>query len=159
MTTPPSHESPARSIKAPSHPGRVLFLLAAAALLVNFIETMLVPALPRLSAFFGNAPYTTVAWVLSAYLVVGVCTTPVFAKLGDLYGKRRVLAVVLGVYSVAVGLAPATPVLGSLLHLGASQSIYLLIGVRGVQGIGLAMFPLALAMITESVPRERVAPA
>ena len=156
---PPSNASPERSVPGRAHSGRVLFLLAAAALLVNFIETMLVPALPRLSAFFGNAPYTTVAWVLSAYLVVGVCTTPVFAKLGDLYGKRRVLAVVLGVYSVAVGLAPATPVLGSLLHLGAAESIYLLIGVRGVQGLGLAMFPLALAMITESVPRERVAPA
>jgi len=155
MTTPRSSVTPAPS----SHAGRVLFLLAAAALLVNFIETMLVPALPRLSTFFGNAPYTTVAWVLSAYLVVGVCTTPVFAKLGDLYGKRRVLAVVLSVYSVAVGLAPATPQIGALLGLGAIPSIYLLIAVRGVQGVGLAMFPLALAMVTESVSRERVAPA
>jgi MFS family permease len=126
---------------------------------VNFIETMLVPALPRLATFFGDAPYTTVAWVLSAYLVVGVCTTPVFAKLGDLYGKRRVLAVVLGIYTVAVGLAPITPQLGSFLGLGTARSIYLLIGVRGVQGIGLAMFPLALAMVAESLPRERVAPA
>ena len=159
MTTPSPSPKPGPSPHAPLHAGRVLFLLAAAALLVNFIETMLVPALPRLSTFFGNAPYTTVAWVLSAYLVVGVCTTPVFAKLGDLYGKRRVLAVVLGIYAVAVGLAPVTPQLGAFFGLGSAQSIYLLIGVRGVQGIGLAMFPLALAMITESVPRERVAPA
>jgi len=144
---------------ARSHPGRVLALLATAALLVNFIETMLVPALPRLSSFFGNAPYTTVAWVLSAYLVVGVCTTPVFAKLGDLYGKRRVLAIVLTVYSAAVGLAPVTPQIGTLLGLSLSQSVYLFIGVRGLQGLGLAMFPLALAMVAESVPRERVAPA
>lgn len=142
-----------------SHPGRILALLAAAALLVNFVETMLVPALPRLSSFFDNAPYTTVAWVLSAYLVVGVCTTPVFAKLGDLYGKRRVLAIVLGIYSTAVGLAPLSPDLGSALGLTLSQSLYLLIAVRGLQGLGLAMFPLALAMVAESLPRERVAPA
>ena len=159
MTAFVSNPSPGIKTSTPAHAGRVLFLLAAAALLVNFIETMLVPALPRLASFFGNAPYTTVAWVLSAYLVVGVCTTPVFAKLGDLYGKRRVLAIVLGIYSVAVGLAPATPQLGAFLGLGPAQSIYLLIGIRGVQGLGLAMFPLALAMITESVPRERVAPA
>jgi len=155
--TPSASPDPSKS--SSSHAGRILLLLATAALLVNFIETMLVPALPRLSTFFGDAPYTTVAWVLSAYLVVGVCTTPVFAKLGDLYGKRRVLAVVLSVYSVAVGLAPATPALGAFLGLSSAQSIFLLIGVRGVQGIGLAMFPLALAMVTESLPRERVAPA
>jgi MFS family permease len=141
------------------HPGRILALLAAAALLVNFIETMLVPALPKLSSFFDGAPYTTVAWVLSAYLVVGVCATPLFAKLGDLYGKRRVLAVVLGVYSVAVVLAPLTPPIATALGLARAQAIYLLIGVRGLQGLGLAMFPLALAMVAEGLPKERVAPA
>ncbi|HXY46708.1 MAG TPA: MFS transporter [Thermoplasmata archaeon] len=155
----PPTQDPMSATPRNGRASRTLGLLAAAALLVNFIETMLVPALPKLSAFFGNAPYTTVAWVLSAYLVVGVCTTPLFAKLGDLYGKRRILAVVLGVYSVAVGLAPVTPVLGSTLGLTRADSIYLLIGVRGVQGLGLAMFPLALAMVAESLPRHEVAPA
>jgi len=160
-STPPTNgiRETERAPRTPAHSGRVLILLATAALLVNFIETMLVPALPRLASFFGNAPYTTVAWVLSAYLVVGVCTTPVFAKLGDLYGKRRVLAIVLGIYTLAVGLAPVTPQIGAFFGLGTAGSIYLLIGVRGVQGIGLAMFPLALAMVAESLPRERVAPA
>ncbi len=148
-----------RARSSRSRPTRVLGLLAAAALLVNFIETMVVPALPKLSSFFGNTPYTTVAWVLSAYLVVGVCATPVFAKLGDLFGKRRVLAVVLGIYATAVGLAPVTPILGTALGLSRASSIYLLIGVRGVQGLGLAMFPLALAMVAESLPRHEVAPA
>ncbi len=142
-----------------TRPTRILALLAAAALLVNFIETMLVPALPKLSSFFGNAPYTTVAWVLSAYLVVGVCATPLFAKLGDLYGKRRVLAVVLGIYSLAVGLAPLTPDIAASLGMSRGDAIYLLIGVRGLQGLGLAMFPLALAMVAESLPRHEVAPA
>ncbi|HYA54846.1 MAG TPA: MFS transporter, partial [Thermoplasmata archaeon] len=158
-TAPPSSANPRRTSPASalgSHPGRILGVLAVAALLVNFIETMLVPALPKLASFFDNAPYTTVAWVLSAYLVVGVCTTPVFAKLGDLYGKRRMLAIVLGVYSLAVGLAPVTPQLGALVGLDRAQSIYLLIGVRGLQGLGLAMFPLALAMVAESLPKERV---
>ncbi len=134
-------------------------MLASAALLVSFIETMLTPALPRLVTFFGNAPYTTVAWILSAYLLVGVATIPIFAKLGDLYGKRRVLSIVLSIYTVAVALAPLTPTLGAALGLSRASSIYLLIAVRGLQGVGLAMFPLALAMVAEAVPRERVAPA
>lgn len=54
--------------------------------MVNYVETMLVPALPTLVAFFGGVPYTTIAWVVSAYLLVGVSTTPLFAKLGDIYG-------------------------------------------------------------------------
>jgi MFS family permease len=141
------------------HATRVLVVLASAALLVSFIETMLTPALPTLATFFSNAPYTTVAWILSAYLLVGVATIPLFAKMGDHYGKRRILGVVLSIYTVAVALAPATPLLGSVLGMSRASSIYLLIGVRGLQGVGLAMFPLALAMVAEALPGDRVAPA
>ncbi len=144
---------------SPAHATRLLTVLASAALLVSFIETMLTPALPRLGTFFGNAPYTTVVWILSAYLLVGVATIPIFSKLGDLYGKRRILGLVLVVYSVAVALAPATPLLGGWLGLSRASSIYLLIAVRGLQGVGLAMFPLALAMVAEALPPARVAPA
>ena len=134
-------------------------MLASAALVVSFIETMLTPALPRLATFFDDAPYTTVAWILSAYLLVGVATIPIFAKLGDIYGKRRILGMVLIIYAVAVALAPATPVLATAFGIGRGAAIYLLIAVRGLQGVGLAMFPLALAMVADSFPREKVAPA
>ncbi|HKV90013.1 MAG TPA: MFS transporter [Thermoplasmata archaeon] len=153
---------PAPDAVAPTtvrHPARILIVLAAAALLVNFIETMLVPALPRLSTFFDGAPYTTVAWALSAYLVVGVGTTPVFAKLGDLYGKRRILTIVLSVYAVAIVLAPLTPNIATLAGFDRAHAIYFLIAVRGLQGLGLAMFPLALAMVADSLPKAQVAPA
>ncbi len=143
----------------PAHATRLLIVLASAALLVSFIETMLTPALPRLASFFGDAPYTTVAWILSAYLLAGVATIPIFAKLGDLYGKRRILGLVLVVYAVAVTLAPATPILGAWFGLSRANSIFLLIAVRGLQGVGLAMFPLALAMVAEALPPARVAPA
>jgi MFS family permease len=157
MSAPATPQAPTSS--DPPHGTRLLIVLASAALLVSFIETMLTPALPLLATFFSNAPYTTVAWILSAYLLVGVATIPLFAQMGDLYGKRRILGVVLAIYTVAVALAPATPVLGSALGLSRASSIYLLIGVRGLQGVGLAMFPLALAMVAEALPRDRVAPA
>ncbi len=157
MSAPAAPASPTPA--ASPHATRVLIVLAASALLVSFIETMLTPALPRLATFYSNAPYTTVAWILSAYLLVGVATIPLFAKMGDLYGKRRILGVVLTIYTVAVALAPATPILGAALGMSRASSIYLLIGVRGLQGVGLAMFPLALAMVAEALPRDRVAPA
>jgi len=137
----------------------ILVLLAAAALMVNYVETMLVPALPTLVAFFDGVPYTTIAWVVSAYLLVGVSTTPVFAKLGDIYGKKRMILVVLSIYAAAVAVTGFTPQIAPLLGLDRSQAVYLLIGVRGVQGIGLALFPLAFAMVGEELPPAKVGQA
>ena len=137
----------------------ILLVLAGAALMVNYVETMLVPALPTLVAFYDGVPYTTIAWVVSAYLLVGVSTTPVLAKLGDIYGKKRMLIVVLGIYAVAVSLTGFTPEIASAFGLSRYDAVYLLIGVRGLQGVGLAMFPLAFAMVGEELPSARVAQA
>jgi len=137
----------------------ILVLLAAAALMVNYVETMLVPALPTLVAFFGGVPYTTIAWVVSIYLLVGVSTTPVFAKLGDIYGKKRIIVVVLAVYAVAVAVSGFTPQIASALGFNGSQAVYFLIAARGVQGLGLALFPLAFAMVGEELPPARVGQA
>ncbi len=138
---------------------RILALLAVAALLVNFVETMLVPDLGELQSFFGGAPVSSIAWVITAYLVVGVCTIPIFGKLGDIYGKRTILGVVLTIYAVAVALAPLTPDIAPYFGVDRVGALNLLIAVRGLQGVGLAMFPLALAMVADALPRERVASA
>ena len=137
----------------------ILVVLAAAALMVNYVETMLVPALPTLVRFFDGVPYTTIAWVVSAYLLVGVSTTPIFAKLGDIYGKKRMIVVVLAIYATAVSLTGFTPQIASSLGLSRLDAVYLLIGTRGVQGMGLALFPLAFAMVGEELPPARVAQA
>jgi MFS family permease len=137
----------------------ILLLLASAALMVNYVETMLVPALPTLVGFFDGVPYTTIAWVVSAYLLVGVSTTPIFAKLGDIYGKKRMLVVVLGIYAVAVAVTGFTPQLATALGLSRFDAVYLLIAVRGLQGVGLAMFPLAFALVGEELPPAQVAQA
>jgi MFS family permease len=137
----------------------ILVLLAAAALMVNYVETMLVPALPTLVGFYHGVPYTTIAWVVSAYLIVGVATTPVFAKLGDIFGKKRILVVVLTIYAAAVAVTGFTPQIAALLGISRSDAVYLLIAVRGIQGVGLALFPLAFAMVGEELPPARVGPA
>ena len=137
----------------------ILALLAAVALMVNYVETMLVPALPTLVSFFDGVPYTTIAWVVSAYLLVGVSTTPIIAKLGDIYGKKRMLLVVLGIYTAAVAVTGFSPQLASVLGLSRFDAVYLLIVLRGLQGVGLAMFPLAFAMVGEELPPSRVGQA
>lgn len=134
----------------------VLVVLTGMALMVTYVETMVVPGFETFYTFFSGVPYTTIAWILSAYLLVGTVATPIFGKLGDRYGKKRTLLVVMTVYGVAVSLAGFTPNIGSALGVSRPNQIYLLIGARAFQGIGMAMFPLAFAMIPEVVPAKRV---
>ncbi len=127
--------------------------------MVMYVETMVIPGLVRFQGYFGNPPVSTIAWILSAYLLVGVAATPIFGRLGDIYGKKRMLLVVLGTYALAVFLAGYSPEIGSLIGLDRGQQLYLFIGMRGVQGVGMAMFPLAFAMIGEAFPPKEIAPA
>ena len=163
MTAATVTASPTAAVEEPRVNARrgaaILILLASAALMVNYVETMLVPALPTLVAFFDGVPYTTIAWVVSAYLLVGVSTTPLFAKLGDIYGKKRILLLVLSLYAVAVAITGFTPQIASAAGLDRLHAVYLLIATRGIQGVGLAMFPLAFAMVGEELPPAQVAQA
>jgi MFS family permease len=161
MTAPASTASTGPNVGRldPARARAVLLILAGIALMVTYVETMVVPALVKFDEFFGNPPYSLVAWILSAYLVVGVVATPIFGKLGDIFGKKRMLIVTLSVYSIAVTIAGFTPNIGSWVGLTQAQSIYLLVAVRALQGVGMGMFPLAFAMIGDEFPPRQVASA
>ena len=143
----------------PSASRAALIILALMALMVTYVETMVVPAFKSFVTFFDNAPATTVVWIVSAYLLVGTVATPVFGKLGDKYGKKRVLVLVMSCYAVAVSLAGFSPNIGAAFGLDRSSQIYVLIAVRAFQGLGMGMFPLAFAMIPEVFPAARVGQA
>lgn len=136
-----------------------LIVLAAMALMVTYVETMVLPAFKSFVVFFDNAPTTTVVWIVSAYLLVGTVATPIFGKLGDKYGKKRMLIFVMTLYAVAVSIAGFTPNIGAALGVSTANQIYLLIGVRAFQGLGMGMFPLAFAMLPEVFPAARVGQA
>jgi MFS family permease len=136
-----------------------LIVLAVMALMVTYVETMVLPAFRAFILFFDNAPTTTVVWIVSAYLLVGTVATPIFGKLGDKYGKKRVLLFVMGLYAVAVSVAGFTPNIGSALGVSTANQIYILIGVRAFQGLGMGMFPLAFAILPEVFPAARVGQA
>ena len=123
---------------------RTLIVLALMLTLINYVETMVIPAMPTIEKQF-SATATTVAWITSAYLVVGAVASPIFGKLGDRYGKKRVYLISITFYSLAVLIA------------GFSPNIYFLIAARAIQGFGYAVFPLAIAIVTDLFPKERVA--
>lgn len=125
---------------------RVLITVTAVALLVNYVETMVIPGVPVIQKDFSTTS-TVASWITSAFLIVGSAVAPLFGKLGDAYGKKRMVLISLTFYTFGVGIA------------GFSPSIYFLLFSRAVQGVGFAIVPLSLAIITDTFPREKIAPA
>lgn len=121
-----------------------LTILSSLALITMYGETMLIPALPYLINDFGIS-YNTSSWILTAYLIAGAVMTPIIGKLSDIYGKKKILLVVIIIYSI-----------GTLLG-GLSNNIFMMIISRIIQGIGLAMFPVAFAIIRDKFPEEKLA--
>src|SRR6266850_1060531 len=78
-----------------------LGLLSCLGLVTLFGETMILPAIPILIRDFGIS-YDTSSWILSAYLIAGAVMTPVAGKLSDIYGKKKILLIILSIYSLGV---------------------------------------------------------
>ena len=83
--------------------------------------------------------------MLTAFLLASAILAPLFGSLGDRYGKRRLLLVVLWVYLVGT--------LGAM----AAWNLGALVGFRAVQGISLAVLPLGFGILREAVAADRVA--
>jgi EmrB/QacA subfamily drug resistance transporter len=125
---------------------RTLLPLAGAALAYSLAQTMVIPALPQLQAEFHADP-ADATWLLTAFLLTSSVATPLLGRLGDMHGKERWLLISLAIFGV-----------GSLIA-AVGDSLAVLITGRAVQGAGGAIFPLAIGIIRDEFPRERVAPA
>jgi len=129
-----------------SYPTLVLAMVIASVLLVNYVETMVIPGVVVIQKYFSTTE-TIASWITSSFLIVGAAVAPLFGRLGDVYGKRKMFLVVLGFYVVGVGIS------------GFSDSIYTLLFARAIQGVGFAVLPLGIAMVTDVYPKHRVATA
>jgi len=142
----PPQPSAETSTVAQGHQLRALLSMVGVALLLNYVEIMIIPGIPTIQNDFGTTT-SVVSWITSAFLIVGSAVSPLFGKLGDSYGKKKMFLIALALYTVGVGLA------------GFSPSVYYLIFFRAVQGTGFAIVPLAIAIIADTFPRERIATA
>ena len=126
------------------HPMRSLFILSLSALAFALAQTTLIPALTELAKSL-NTDASGVAWTITGYLLSAAVCTPIFGRLGDMFGKRRFLVVALGLFAA-----------GSVVSaLGTGLEVVVL--GRVLQGAGGGIFPLCFGIIRDEFPRERVA--
>lgn len=130
--------------KVPRKAWMSLAILGSALLIAMYGETMLLPAIPDIIKEF-NISYTTSSWILSAYLIAGAVATPVGGKLSDIYGRKKMVITIMIIYIIGISLG------------GLSTNITFLIIARVIQGIGIAMFPIAFSIIRDQFPREKLA--
>ncbi len=109
-----------------------------------FDETMILPAIPDFIRDF-NISYSTSSWLLSSYIIAAAVMTPIGGRLSDIYGKKKVLLIVMAVYIIGV-------LSGRL-----ATNIEFMLAARAAQGVGMAMFPIAFGIIRQVLPEKRLA--
>ena len=114
-----------------------------AALAFALAQTTLIPALADLIKEF-DTDSSGVAWTLTGYLVSAAVFTPIVGRLGDMFGKRRMLVLSLSVFAAGSVVAA----LGS--------SLELVVAGRVLQGVGGGVLPLCFGIIRDEFPADRV---
>jgi MFS family permease len=124
-------------------PIRSLLVLSTAAMAFALSQTSIIPAIGELIRTF-DTDAAGVAWTITGYLVATAVFTPILGRLGDMFGKRRMLLIALGLF-----------VAGNVVS-GFSSSLGVMVAGRVLQGAGGAIFPLCFAIIRDEFPADRV---
>ncbi|MFD4526850.1 MFS transporter [Streptomyces sp. NPDC058470] len=139
-----THTTTEQPTRRPS--GAIVPVLAFAGIVVAVMQTLLVPVIKDLPELLGTSP-SNATWVLTATLLAGAVATPIMGRLGDLYGKRRMLLLSLSVM-----------VVGSLIAGFTSQLIVMIVG-RSLQGFAMGAIPLGIGLMRDMLPREKLGKA
>ncbi|SDG51041.1 Predicted arabinose efflux permease, MFS family [Celeribacter baekdonensis] len=125
----------------------VMLCLSLSMVLASLRTSIANIALPTLALAF-DVPFHWVQWVVIAYLVSITLFVVIAGRLGDVFGRRRMLVLGLVVFSLASGLC------------GLASSLWMLVAARALQGIGAAfLMTLTIALVRETVGTERVGQA
>ena len=122
---------------------RVMAGVMICILLAALDQTVVIPALPAIASELGA--YSQLSWIVAAYLITSTISTPIYSKFSDIYGRRRLLI-------VCIGLFIATSMLCAM-----AQSLSQLVWFRALQGLGggglMALTQAAIADVMS--PRQR----
>jgi MFS family permease len=122
----------------------ILAVLSLGALVYAILSSAVIPALPTIQSSLHTSE-TGVTWLLTGFLLSASVGTAIIGKLGDMYGKQRLLVWTL------LALAAGT------LLAALAGSLPVLIVARIIQGVAGGIFPLSFAIVRDEFPRDRVA--
>ncbi|CAL9587526.1 Putative multidrug resistance protein MdtD [Streptomyces sp. enrichment culture] len=126
--------------------GATVPVLAFAGIVVAVMQTLLVPVIKDLPQLLETTP-SNATWVLTSTLLSGAVATPIMGRLGDLYGKRRMLI-----------LSLAVMVVGALVS-AFTDALLPMIAGRTLQGFAMGAIPLGIGLMRDMLPRERLGSA
>jgi len=121
----------------------VVAVLAFAGIVVSLMQTLVIPIVPELPKLLHASASDTI-WAVTATLLAASVATPVVGRLGDMFGKRRLLL-------VSIVLLVAGSVVCAL-----SDSLAPMIIGRTLQGLAAAVVPLGISIMRDVLPKERL---
>jgi EmrB/QacA subfamily drug resistance transporter len=122
----------------------IVVVLAFSGIVVALMQTMILPISGRLPELL-NAPADDTAWVVTSTLLAAAVATPILGRLGDMFGKRRMLFISL-----------ALMILGSVIC-ALSESVTPMVIGRLVQGLALGFIPLGISIMRDVLPPAKLA--
>jgi MFS family permease len=128
--------------KARSNPLGILLALGLAEVTVTFETTMIFAATPTLIKTFGDP--LLAGQLVAIHPMIAAATAPVAGRLGDLWGRKRVI-----LWLLAIATA------GSLIS-AASDNFWLILIGRALQGLSLAVLSLAIGVLREAIPADKL---
>ncbi|WP_110590158.1 MFS transporter [Microbacterium suaedae] len=139
-------ENPRRNLTRRAPGWAIVAALAFAGLSSAFMFTLVVPLQADLPHLLDASREET-SWVVTITLLVAAVATPISGRLGDMYGKRRVILFLLGAL-----------IIGSLVAAVSDSIVGVIIG-RGLQGITTGVIPLGIAVMRDVLPPARLGTA
>lgn len=138
-------ESIAAQERAPRS-GAIIAVLAGAGIVVSLMQTLIVPLIAELPDLLHASP-SDASWAVTATLLAGAVSTPVMGRLGDMFGKHRLLMVSLFLL-----------IAGSVISALSSSLTPMIIG-RALQGCAMAVIPLGISVMRDELPPARMGSA
>jgi MFS family permease len=125
-------------------PGTLLASLMLAGGGYALVQSLVIPALPTLQHRL-HTTQTGVTWIFTAYMLASAVSLPLAGRLGDMFGRRRILLAALAALSLGILVAALT------------SSLAVMIAARALQGVGGAIFPLSFGILRDELEPAKVA--
>ncbi|MFF9349015.1 MFS transporter [Streptomyces sp. NPDC014734] len=127
-------------------PGAVTAVIALSGVVVSLMQTLVVPIIPKLPNLLHAEP-SDASWVITATLLAAAVVTPIAGRLGDMFGKRRIL--VASLISLVAGSVVCA----------LSDSLIPVIAGRVLQGLATGVIPVGISILRDELPTARVGSA